>query len=141
MPVFLKRELTEQMPSLKKQNLQFRDYANKSVQDLFGNSLVKQAAQMEFNTAASVVAWNNGKGTFTTELLPVWAQLSCINTILCTDINKDGKTDLVLGGNQFHFQPQFARLDASYGHILLNKGKSNGKVLWEPYYTSTLLEM
>ena len=131
MPVFLKRELTEQMPSLKKQNLQFRDYANKSVQDLFGNSLVKQAAQMEFNTAASVVAWNNGKGTFTTELLPVWAQLSCINTILCTDINKDGKTDLVLGGNQFHFQPQFARLDASYGHILLNKGKSNGKVLWE----------
>lgn len=130
-PVFLKRELTEQMPSLKKQNLQFRDYASKSVEDLFGNSLVKQATVLEFTTGASVVALNNGNGSFTTVILPVWAQLSCINSIVCTDINGDGKTDLLLGGNQFHFQPQFARLDASYGQILINKGQSGGNTAWE----------
>ena len=40
-----------------------------------------------------------------------------------------GKKDLVLGGNQFHFQPQFARLDASYGHVLFNKGNATWE--WE----------
>jgi hypothetical protein len=51
-----------------------------------------------------------------------------VNAIAFADVNKDGKTDLVMGGNQFHFQPQFARLDASYGHVVLNKG--NGKWEW-----------
>jgi hypothetical protein len=27
-----------------------------------------------------------------------------------------------LGGNKFGLLPQFSRLDASYGHVLLNKG-------------------
>jgi hypothetical protein len=31
--------------------------------------------------------------------------------------------DLVAGGNLFTFPPQFGRLDASYGHVLLGKGK------------------
>ena len=27
-----------------------------------------------------------------------------------------------MGGNNFNFLPQFSRLDASYGHVLLNEG-------------------
>ncbi|MGQ0740506.1 MAG: VCBS repeat-containing protein [Bacteroidota bacterium] len=131
-PVFLKREITEQMPSLKKQNLKFEEYADKSVQDLFSSGVIKNAAVMELNYAASCVAVNNGKGNFQMQELPVYIQLSCINAILCTDVNDDGRTDLIMGGNQFHFQPQFARLDASYGHILLNIGSDKGKIVWEP---------
>ena len=50
-------------------------------------------------------------------------QLSSVNAIHCTDINKDGLPDLILGGNNFGLQPQFSRLDASFGHVLLNMGK------------------
>jgi enediyne biosynthesis protein E4 len=32
---------------------------------------------------------------------------------------------LVMGGNEFGFLPQFGRLDASYGHVLLNDGKGH----------------
>jgi len=39
------------------------------------------------------------------------------------DINGDGYTDLVLGGNLYEFLPQFERLDASYGDVLINNGK------------------
>ena len=131
MPVFLKRELTEQLPSLKKQNLQFEAYAQKSVQDLFSGSLISNARVQEFNYAASCVALNDGKGRFTLQELPLNTQLSCINAIVCTDLNSDGKTDLLLGGNQFYLQPQFSRLDASYGHVLLNKGTDKGVVRWE----------
>ncbi|MCG7859801.1 FG-GAP repeat protein, partial [Flavihumibacter sediminis] len=35
MPVFMKRELTEQIPGLKKQNLRNEQFATKSIQDLF----------------------------------------------------------------------------------------------------------
>ena len=44
-------------------------------------------------------------------------------------MNKDGRIDLVLGGNQFGFLPQFERLDASLGDVLLNDGK--GMFTWQ----------
>ena len=123
-PVFLKRELTEQMPSLKKQNLRFSEYAKKSIQDLFSKEVVTKAAVYEFNYCASCIATNQGGGKFDIDKLPVNAELSSVNAILCTDINKDGRTDLLMGGNQFYFQPQFSRLDASFGDLLLNKGNN-----------------
>jgi enediyne biosynthesis protein E4 len=130
-PVFLKKEITEQMPSLKKQNLKYEEFAKKSIQDLFAAEAVKKASVSEFNYASSIIAINNGNGNFDVKLLPVYTQLSSINAILCTDINSDGKQDLILGGNQFHFQPQFARLDASYGHVLINKGVTKGNIDWQ----------
>jgi len=35
-----------------------------------------------------------------------------------------------MGGNLFTFPPQFGRLDASYGHVLVNEG--NGKLKYIP---------
>jgi enediyne biosynthesis protein E4 len=133
-PVFLKKELIEQIASLRKKNLKYHDYANKSVQELFSETELKGSSIFNFNYASSIIAINNGNGSFEIKKLPVMVQLSCVNAIAFSDINKDGITDLVLGGNQFHFLPQFSRLDASYGHILLNKG--NGDFDWiEPSKT------
>jgi hypothetical protein len=126
-PVFMKKDLTDQMPGLKKQNLKFEEYAKKSVQDLFPKEIMSKALVYEFNYNASCVALNNGNGQFSIKKLPVFTQLSCVNAIQCADINNDGKKDLILGGNFFYFQPQFSRLDASYGHVLMNKGKGD----WE----------
>ena len=127
-PVFMKRDLTDQMPGLKKQNLKFDEYAKKSVQDLFPKEVMSKALVYEFNYNSSCVALNKGSGQFDIKKLPVFTQLSCINAIQCTDINNDGRKDLIMGGNFFYFQPQFSRLDASYGHVLLNKG--NGDWEW-----------
>ena len=123
MPVFLKRDITDQFPFLKKENLKHSDYARKSVQDLFGKDKLANADVQLFNYCSSIVAINNGSGGFTISKLPVRAQLSSVNAICPTDVNGDGKTDLLLGGNLFTFPPQFGRLDASYGDMLLNDGK------------------
>jgi ASPIC and UnbV./FG-GAP repeat. len=124
-PVFLKREITDQFPALKKQNLKHSDYATKTVQDLFGKELINSSTQKQFNFSQSIIAINDGKGHFTIQPLPMMVQLSSVNAINCTDINGDNKPDLVLGGNMFGFPPQFGRLDASYGHLLTNDGKGN----------------
>ena len=125
MPVFLKRDVTEQFPFLKKQNLRHSDYAKKSIQDLFDKSTLSSAAVRLFNLSQSVVAENEGSGHFSVKALPTRVQLSSINAICVSDVNGDGKKDLVVGGNLFTFQPQFGRLDASYGDILLNNGRGS----------------
>ena len=126
-PVVVKHDLEEQLPSIKKNNLKHADYAKRSIQELFSPELIQKSTVKKFNYCASVVAINNGNGNFTVQKLPVLTQMSCINAITCTDLNKDGFIDLVLGGNQFGFLPQFQRLDANTGDVLLNDGKGNFK--------------
>ncbi|MBC7650815.1 MAG: VCBS repeat-containing protein, partial [Deinococcales bacterium] len=124
-PVLLKREMEEQVPSLKKQNLKHEVYAKKGIQELFSPTLIENALQKTFNYTSSCVAINQGNGNFIIQKLPPRMQLSSVNTLLCTDVNKDGKIDIVAGGNLSCFLPQFERLDASFGDLLINDGKGN----------------
>jgi hypothetical protein len=122
-PVFLKNDLQDQLPAIKKENLKHEDYAKKSIQDLFGAEVLAKAVVKKFDYASSCVAINNGNGNFTIQKLPVRAQLSCIGAIACIDVNKDGFTDIITAGNRSGFLPQLEKLDASYGDIFMNNGK------------------
>ena len=127
-PVFLKREIVDQFPGLKKQNLKHQDYANKTIQELFRKDLIENATVKTFNYCSSIVAINKGNGNFAIQKLPTQLQLSSVNSVQVIDINNDNKPDIILGGNNFNFPPQFGRLDASYGDVLINKG--NLKFEW-----------
>ena len=121
----MKKDITDQVPGLKKQNLRYEDFATKSMQQLFLPEQLGKASVKTFNYTPSIVAINNGNGNFEVKPLPPQVQFSSVNAILCKDVNNDRKTDLIVGGNKFDFQPQFSRLDASLGDILINDGKAN----------------
>jgi hypothetical protein len=123
-PVFMKREITDQIPSLKKLSLRHHEYATKTIQGLFGDDIEK-AKVKKVNYLSSCIAYNNGKGQFTVKEFPVEVQLSSVNAINLTDINDDGYPDIIVAGNFFDLLPQFCRLDASYGHVLMNDKKGN----------------
>jgi hypothetical protein len=122
-PVSLKHDLEEQLPVIKKNNLKNQEYATKSIQELFSKEIMSKAIVKQFNYAASIVAINNGNGNFEVQKLPELSQLSSINAIQIMDVNKDGLLDIITAGNQFGFLPQYERLDASFGDILINNGK------------------
>lgn len=123
-PVFMKNDLTDQIPTLKRLNLTNQDYATKTIQQLFGKDL-EDAQVKKVTYAASCVAYNDGKGHFTIKKLPVEMQLSSVNAITLKDVNNDGYPDIIAAGNFFDLLPQFGRLDASAGNLLINDKKGN----------------
>jgi len=122
-PVHMRREMTAQLPGLKKQNLKATDYSKRKIQELFNPEIVNNSLVKSVNISESIVAVNEGNGKFSIIKLPTRVQWSCVCGISCTDVNKDGNIDLVMGGNFFDLKPQFSRQDASYGHVLLGDGK------------------
>jgi len=122
-PVFLKHEMETQVPSIKKQNLRNEEFAKKSIRELFPSDLLSKSLVKEFNFCSSIIAVNQGNGKFLIQKMPQMTQLSSVNAIKCLDVNGDGYEDIIAGGNEFGFLPQFGRLDASLGHVLLNNGK------------------
>ncbi len=134
MPINLKQELAKQIPSIKKKNLSYADYAKKSVQEIFDQDVVGNSLQKTAVIQESVVAINKGNGQFDIKILPKEVQFSSVNTSCVMDVNKDGILDIILGGNQYEFKPQFGRLDANHGSVLL--GNKKGDFSWLPYANS-----
>ncbi|QLE00832.1 VCBS repeat-containing protein [Galbibacter sp. BG1] len=133
-PIHLKKEITGQLVSLKKQNLKPSDYAAKSLDELFPKEILDNSLIKSVNTTASIVAINQGNGDFAIKELPKEVQFSCVCDISSSDLNGDGNLDLIMAGNNYEFKPQFSRLDANYGSVLLGNGK--GDFTWQDYNKS-----
>lgn len=133
-PLHMKSEMISQLVFLKKGNLKASDYAKRTIQELIPSDRIKNSIIKKAVISESVIAVNDGNGQFRIQKLPARAQFSCVCGITCTDVNNDGNLDLVMGGNDFEFKPQFSRLDASYGNVLLGDGKMNFD--WQDYSKS-----
>ena len=138
-PVVVKRELEEMVPSIKKHNLKHIEYANKSIQEIFSPEDIASSVIKTFDFPSSIIAINKGGGQFEIVALPAMAQMSSVNAIMVTDLNKDGKLDLILGGNHFDYQPQYERLDASFVDVLIQKQGMQFEVL-DPTQSGILLK-
>ncbi|THD69759.1 CRTAC1 family protein [Robertkochia marina] len=124
-PIHMKKELTAQLVSLKKENLKASDYAQRAIDELFPEDLINNSMVKIINTSETIMAINEGDGNYRIENLPSRVQLSCVCGISAEDVNGDGHTDLIMAGNNFEFKPQFSRLDANYGNVLLGDGQMN----------------
>ena len=126
-PIHLRRELSGQISSVKKQNLKFAEYATKSIDQLFPKEVLDKALVKEISSFKSVIAINTGDGNFEIKEMPAKAQFSSIHAIKVIDLNNDENLDIIIAGNDYDLKPQFSRLDASYGLVLINDGEGNFK--------------
>ena len=119
-----KEELEKQLPYLRKNFLLYSSFAGKTVQEVFGGQL-NNALVLQAQTLSSGIYKNDGKGNFSFEALPDQMQTAPIFSLMPDDINGDGYTDVISGGNFYGVLPYEGRYDASWGDVLLNnKNKS-----------------
>ncbi|MGC8749922.1 VCBS repeat-containing protein [Hydrotalea sp.] len=135
-PAFSKDDITEQIPSLKNKFLQYHDYANATITDLFSKEQLQDANQLICNNMATVYLENKGKDGFQLHTLPIEAQYAPIFGITVLDANKDRIKDILLTGNNTYTRIKFGRYDANHGILLLGDGKGN--FTYVPQYKSGL---
>ncbi|MEO6038808.1 MAG: VCBS repeat-containing protein, partial [Saprospiraceae bacterium] len=120
--------LISQLPMLKKQYVAYRKFSQSSFEEVFPAALREQAIHREVQVLASCWIENRGQNQWALHPLPMIAQSSPVFALLPGDFNKDGKPDLLIGGNFYEVQPSIGRFDASFGSLLLNDGHGN----WQP---------
>ncbi len=124
-PVPLRQDLVKQINSLKKKFLYYKDYAGKSMEEVFTPEQLKEVKILRADNLQSSLIINNGSGNLSISSLPMEAQLAPVYGIETFDVNQDGFKDIILGGNLFSVKPEVGRYDASQGVILL--GSKEGK--------------
>ena len=124
-PMLLRQDLVTSIPSLKKKFINYANYAGKKIEDVFSKDQLSTSIKLEAKLLQSCIFVNDGKGKFSIQPLPIEAQFSPIFEISVDDFDKDGKNDLVVGGNFYQAKPEIGINDASYGQFL--KGNGQGK--------------
>lgn len=122
-------EWAKQMPSIKKRFEQNASFAKTNMEGIFTQDMMSGATILNCNETRSGYFENNGKGSFVFHPFPLIAQTSPVNTMLCTDINRDGITDIVIAGNEYQAQVMAGRYDAGYGLVLTGDAKGQFKAL------------
>jgi len=125
-PLAMRDELLNAIPRLRDRFPTYASYAKASINDLFSTQQLVQAHELDAYTFATSLVRNNGDGSFTVIPLPAEVQRAPVYGILATDVDGDGKIDLMLGGNFDGMPPELGgRVSASYGLVLHGDGKGN----------------
>ncbi len=123
-PMVQKEVLLKHIPSLKKKYLKAKDYCMATMPDVYPQSDLDAALNLNCYELATCW-WENQGGKFVRHELPVQAQLSICQGIIIYDFTKDGKPDILLAGNKEGFEVETNACDAGIGTLLAGDGKGN----------------
>ena len=118
------RECTSnQMPFVKEKFKTYDAFGKATLKDVYGEKL-DASIHVAANNFATGIFKNVNNKQFEFEALQNGVQVSSINKILISDLNRDQTNDLIMFGNLFGSEVETPRNDASYGHYLT--GNSEG---------------
>tara|TARA_R110002049_G_scaffold232088_8_gene404655 strand:+ start:5686 stop:8970 length:3285 start_codon:yes stop_codon:yes gene_type:complete len=115
---------SQQIPSIKDKFKNYESFAEATLVDVYSEESLEKALHYQVKSFASIYLENKGD-RFIVHQLPIEAQLSCINTFLVEDFDKDGYLDILTAGNLYSSEVETPRNDASYGLFLKGNGKGN----------------
>jgi len=124
-PLPMRDDLIRALPHLKARFLNYKDYARKSVMQVFSPDELRDAGVEQAYTFATSLVRNNGDGSFAVVPLQTEAQLAPVYGVLVEDLDRDGRTDLLLAGNFDGFKPEIGRMHGGYGLLLRGDGKGS----------------
>jgi len=124
-PAASRDDLTGEIPFLKKKFIEYHNYADATIHDLFSAEELKDAGPLKAEMLSSIWLENRGDSGLLPKQLPSEAQYGPVYAIAATDVNGDGNPDLVLAGGNQWTRIRFGRYRANHGVLLLGDGKGN----------------
>ena len=113
-------DLYGQLVSLKKKFPNYRDFAGRSIDEIFDPGILKEAVALEVNELRSGYL-KNDNGRFTFVPFGFKIQVAPITSLLEYDFDNDGKTEILAAGNYFGVKPQQGRFDSFSGVLIKNE--------------------
>ncbi|MDB2321930.1 VCBS repeat-containing protein [Flavobacteriaceae bacterium] len=113
---------TQQMPFIAEKIPTFTEFANSSLQDIYGDK-INTSYMREVTDLKSYILINNGDSSFKKIKLPDLAQTIPILSSDVFDYNKDGYEDIIISGNIYNTEVETPRLDNPFALVLLSNNK------------------
>ena len=113
-------DLTSQLTYLRKKFNSYKSFAGKKLEEVIDKKLLSEAQILEVNELKSGYLKNeNGQFSF----IPFEAnmQISPLMAFLSYDFDKDGKKEVLVGGNYFGVKPYHGRFDSFSGALIKNE--------------------
>jgi hypothetical protein len=128
-PAYSLDDMTFQMPILKKKFLQYKSYADATIDDLFTPEQMQGAGTLKAENMKTLYLENQGDKGFFPHELPIEAQYAPVYGIVMKDLDGDGKKDILLAGNNTWTRIKFGRNCANHGVVLKGDGKGGFRYL------------
>lgn len=123
-PYASRDELLDQIPSLKKKYTDYVSYSKATLGEMLPAEKLKGAVSLSASEYRSGILENaNGKLVF--HPLPIEAQAAPVYAIALSDMDGDGKQDIVLGGNVRQTRVRMGKNDANLLQVFSNNGGLN----------------
>lgn len=117
-PMALRHDLVGQLNYLKKDFTHYKDYAGKTLGQVFDADELANAIVNQVHCLESSVVINNGDGSYELMPLPQEAQFSPVFAIAADDFDNDNQQEFVMAGNFSGVKPEEGRYDANSGLMI-----------------------
>jgi len=112
--------LSRQLISLRKKFTAYKDFAGKTVEEVFGSATLKSTTTLKVEVLESGYL-KNDNGAFNFYPFTEELQVAPIMAFVVYDFDNDGKSEALAGGNYFGVKPFHGRLDGFTGAIIKNE--------------------
>ncbi|MBK8699316.1 MAG: VCBS repeat-containing protein [Saprospiraceae bacterium] len=113
-PIHSMDEIQAHMTSLRKKYLRYRQYANKTPEDIFGDKIKKAKLFYVYNFSSTL--YKKSGNEYSKHTLPLAAQLSMVKCL--GTVKVDGQTYLAGAGNFYDTDYDYGKYDASKGFMV-----------------------
>jgi len=124
-PLYSRDQLIDQIPSMRKKFVRYRDYSGKTLDEIFTAAEKTNMEVFKTNFFESGVLMNEGNNTFRFIPFPEKAQLSTINDMVIDDMDGDGIKDILVCGNSNDAAVMTGVYDATSALLLKGTGGGN----------------
>ncbi len=121
-PIVMKDDMVGQIPTLSGHYPTFDDYKGETMEEIFPAEVLQRSVILQARIMESCVFFHTGNHHFSKVPFPGPGQLFPVYAILADDPDRNGFTDLLIGGNQSRAKPETGTYMAGYGLMLKGDG-------------------